>query len=318
MKKILAVLFISCLLIILLLLLAINVIIPYARYSSAIAMMNAGMYEDAINSFESLGHYKDSMDKIKVCNAAILAAEYDNAVALMDAEEIVESYEALIALGDYRDSAAKANSIYNKYKIEKIKSAKIGDCIFWGSYEQDNNISNGKEEIEWIVLETKDNQALLISKYALDCKKYNDNYELVRWGRSSVRQWLNNDFIDSAFTADEKVLIPTVTISAAENPKYYTTAINTTEDKVFLLNIAEVREYFSSNEARQCKPTAYAEEKGVLVSMVNGNCQWWLRSHGRTQKTAAYVFTDGYIENEGQMVNMSNLAIRPSLWVAWD
>ncbi len=44
----------------------------------------------------------------------------------------------------------------------------VGDVIYFGSYEQDNNLSNGKEEIEWIVLAKENRKALLISKYALD------------------------------------------------------------------------------------------------------------------------------------------------------
>lgn len=33
-----------------------------------------------------------------------------------------------------------------------LSEAEIGSTVFFGSYEQDNDISNGKEEIEWIVL----------------------------------------------------------------------------------------------------------------------------------------------------------------------
>lgn len=49
----------------------------------------------------------------------------------------------------------------------------VGDIIESGSYEQDNNISNGKGPIEWIVLENEDNHALLISLNCLDYKTYN-------------------------------------------------------------------------------------------------------------------------------------------------
>ena len=38
-------------------------------------------------------------------------------------------------------------------------SVSVGDTIFFGEYEQDNNLSNGKEEIEWIVLAKENNKA---------------------------------------------------------------------------------------------------------------------------------------------------------------
>ncbi len=56
---------------------------------------------------------------------------------------------------------------------EKLKNAEVGDYITFGLYEQDNDLSNGKENIEWLILELKDEKALVISKYALDSKPYN-------------------------------------------------------------------------------------------------------------------------------------------------
>ncbi|MDY6017558.1 MAG: TIR domain-containing protein, partial [Oscillospiraceae bacterium] len=124
--------------------------------------------------------------------------KYNDAIALMNAGNVVEAYETLVALDGYKDSADKANSIYDQYKVEKLKVAKAGDYVFFGAYEQDNSASNGKEHIEWLVLEVKDGKALVISKYALDCKQYNTNYTDVTWEACTLRRWLNNDFINAA------------------------------------------------------------------------------------------------------------------------
>lgn len=111
---------------------------------------------------------------IIILNTVIIPnGKYNDAITLMDAGNIVEAYEALVALEGYKDSTDKANSIYDKYKVEKLKVAKVGDYVFFGAYEQDNNTANGKENIEWLVLEVKDGKALVTSKYALDCKPYN-------------------------------------------------------------------------------------------------------------------------------------------------
>ena len=241
--------------------------------------------------------------------------KYNDAIALMDAGNIVEAYEALIALDGYKDSADKANSIYDQYKVEKLKVAKVGDYVFFGAYEQDNNTSTGKEDIEWLVLEVKDGKALVISKYALDCQQYNTSSTAVTWETCTLRKWLNSNFLGSAFTAEEKAMIPTVTVSADKNPEYSTNPGNATQDQVFLLSITEANKYFSSDSARQCKPTEYAVAGGAYVNSSNGNCWWWLRSPGLDRNYAAYVDIGADVDVYGDYVYNVFYAVRPALWI---
>lgn len=44
----------------------------------------------------------------------------------------------------------------------------VNDHVFFGHYEQDNDLTNGAEAIEWRVLKVENGEALLISQYALD------------------------------------------------------------------------------------------------------------------------------------------------------
>lgn len=261
---------------------------------------------------------------IIVLNTVIIPnGKYNDAIALMDAGNIVEAYEALVALDGYKDSVDKANSIYVQYRVEKLveklKVAKAGDYVFFGEYEQDNNTSNGKEDIEWLVLEIKDGKALVISKYALDCKQYNTSYTDVTWETCTLRKWLNNDFINAAFSADEKAMIPTVTVSADKNPQYSTNPGNATQDQVFLLSVPEANKYFSSYSARQCKPTDFAVANGTWESDV-GNCWWWLRSPGYDQSRAATVKHSGDVPSFGDVGGLGHGvaggdAVRPALWI---
>lgn len=290
------------------------VIIPNGKYYNAIALMDAGKYTEAISAFEALDGYKDSATKITECNAAIIDGKYNDAIALMNAGNVVEAYETLVALDGYKDSADKANSIYDQYNVEKLKVAKAGDYVFFGAYEQDNNTANGKEDIEWLVLEVKDGKALVISKYALDCKPYNTSYTDVTWETCTLRKWLNNDFINAAFSADERTMIPTVTVSADKNPDYSTNPGNATQDQVFLLSITEVNKYFSSGSARQCKPTDYAVANRAWESD-SGNCRWWLRSPGHGQLSVAYVSSGGDVSEHGDDVYNVDIAVRPALWI---
>ena len=89
-------------------------------------------------------------------------------------------------------------------EVLEATSYKVGDIIKFGHYEQDGNTSNGKEEIEWQVLKVESDRVLMVSKYCLDCKKYNETYTDVTWETCTLRKWLNNDFKKAAFSTEEQ------------------------------------------------------------------------------------------------------------------
>lgn len=313
------------------------------KYNDAFKLMDDGQYTEAIVAFEALDGYKDSVAQIENCKTAIMEEKYINAVALMDAGNIIEAYEAFVTLDGYKNSADNARSIRFTYEIERLKSANVGDYVVFGAYEQDNDTSNGKEDIEWLVLEVNNGKAFVISKYALDCKMYNNNkehyiiYEDIKWENGhpnfdfsysveditwencDLREWLNGDFYNSAFSADEKAKIDTTTVS--------TNLDNTVQDKVFLLSTNEVHKYFDSVHTSLCKPTNYsfyAVPVGTYVHSSSGNVWWWLRSSGRDRTRAARVVDDGgvskygnYVDNYGSYVDDYGY-VRPALWIELD
>ena len=61
------------------------------------------------------------------------------------------------------------------HKKDMIENAEIGDSIYFGDYEQDGDTENGKEMIEWIVLDEQEGSILVISKFALDAMAFNSD-----------------------------------------------------------------------------------------------------------------------------------------------
>lgn len=59
-------------------------------YEVAVALMDAGKYEEAMSAFEQLGEYEDSAVKAKECEAA---AAWENAVALFEDDDYVGAWE---------------------------------------------------------------------------------------------------------------------------------------------------------------------------------------------------------------------------------
>ena len=282
-----------------------TVIIPKQKYNQAMELIASGDYDSAYELLEELGKSED-----------IASNKYDRAIKYIDSGDYKAAYMLLDGLS-YKDSAEKLLRIKPQYYKFLLKNSKVGDIVYFGTYEQDNDTSNGKEDIEWLVLAKKGNRILVISDKALDRQPYNSSRTRVTWETCTLRKWLNNDFINAAFSAEERAKIPTVTVSADKNPSYSTSPGNNTTDKVFLLSITEVNKYFSSDSAWQCRGTAYCYAQGAYKAG-NGNCWWWLRSPGYTQSSAANVYDGGDVNEIGNNVFLDNNAVRPAMWISID
>ena len=247
-------------------------------------------------------------------------SKYNAAIKLMDEGKYDEAITAFSSL-NYKDSSEKALECTFLIQKDGLKDISVGKTIKFGFYEQDNNTSNGKEEIGWKVIAVDGNKALIISEYALDCKPYYSTYTDTTWEESSLRSWLNNTFLNTAFGSKHQEMILDTNVSADENPEYSTNPGNATTDKVFLLSINEAEKYFTNDEARKCASTAYAKAQGAYTSddykTASGaaTCWWWLRSPGDYQNYAARVRSVGDVDESGDNVIYDIFAVRPALWI---
>ncbi len=282
-------------------------------------------FESAIEIFQTIEGYKDSSQLIAQCKELIEAEKKEaekrakriKKIAIITTPIVCAIITFIIVLNTVIIPLQKKKDFIDTYGIELYQQFGLvekGAYITFGAYEQDNNTANGKEDVEWLVLEVKYGKALVISKYALDCQQYNTEFTDVTWETCTLRKWLNNDFINVAFSAEEKAMIPTVTVSADKNPDYITNPGNATQDQVFLLSITEVNKYFSSDSARQCKPTDYAVANGAVESDSGNFCWWWLRSPGIDQSSSARVVSGGGVDEYGIIV-FSDDAVRPAMWI---
>ena len=80
-------------------------------------------------------------------------------------------------------------------------------------------------------------------------------------------------------------------------------------------SIAEAYKYFSTDSARQCRPTLYAFMSEAYVLEPSNRCWWWLRSPGYYQNYAAYVELDGSVSKYGFAVDFPDCAVRPAMWI---
>lgn len=333
-----------------------GVYVPGVRYQAATELYEAGQYEDAARAFGALRGYKDSREMTRQCETIVRDRKYENALSLMEEGRyrtaimeftLLEGYKEsdqkltectyyyageLFEAGKYKeavmqymningylDSRERAAEAYDRHRKD-LKTADVGDYILFGTYEQNNVSSDGKEYIEWRVLEKNGDSMLVITAYALDCQKYNEENTNVTWENCTLRTWLNIDFLNTAFDRDEQDMIQMMTVTADKNPKYSTSPGNSTEDRVFLLSASEVGRYESLDYARICQVTEYCIAQGVYKKGTyrlsdDDICWWWLRSPGKHSNYAAYVLTSGAVYCNGRSVDSKQGAVRPALWI---
>ena len=231
-------------------------------------------YNPAIKFYNRTIDFKDSRDRISQC-------EYQNGIKAMAAKDYKNAQKAFESAGYYKDSDAK------KVVMEKesIKNSEVGDTINIG-------------EKRWRILEIQDNQAFLLKDPPLPNMAYSIDEGAVTWEQSSLRRWLNSEYLEDNFTKAEKNNIVPTSVKNEKNSFYGTDGGNDTQDYIYLLSIEEISRY---NEL-----------------IPNSKHDSWLRSPGNQQNTAAFLSTDGIAMVYGYEATSEDFKLMPVMWFDLD
>ena len=223
-------------------------------------------------------------------------------------------------------SAGKNDRSGNALDPALLAAAKNGDTVTVGAFEQDANEKNGKEPIEWIVMAKMPGKALVVSKYVLGRKPFEDdeNTNSVTYPDSTIRAWLNGDFYQEAFTAEEQAMIPLskIVTTYVENYEKHTAE---SEDHVFLLSYDEVNKYLASKEGSPqiAAPSETVEATGMYVwentDMENPKpgVNWMLRDSGDSTYRYAKADGSGYLSRDYCDDINDRSGIRPAIWLVY-
>jgi len=302
--------------------------IQETRYQEGKAKQSAQDWDGAVAAFKAAGDYSDAATQI-------LETRYQQAKNHYDSGNYAEAYKVYKQIAGYSnvdsllstdDHLLAAAAAAREAKLAPYKT--VGSIVTFGQYEQDNNTGNGKEAIEWIVLDVQDGKSLLLSRYGLDAKPYNAEWKSITWEECSLRAWLNNDFLKSAFTQEEQsaILLTTVDNSQSQGySKWKANGGNNTQDYLFLLSYAEAKKYLGvtdrdrNNTKSRVVPTAYAKAQRAWTSGKNKTADgeaagwWWLRSPGHLQDYAVNVSDDGSFLSGS--VGHGHDVVRPAFWL---
>lgn len=209
------------------------------------------------------------------------------------------SYEKL---GEYKDSPAKALQIQKK----AIRETKKGHTVPFGSVSSVN--AKGQivyTDCQWIVLDKEGDDVLLTKQSAINDIPYHTSGDAVTWEQCALRKELNTTFLQRTFSPLEQELIKETQVKCQDNETYKTPGGVATEDKIFIMNEEEVRQY-----------RKYLGSK--LKTMR-------LRTPGKDAKTTTYVSALGQIGKKPKTVDIidygfpverNGACIRPTMWVS--
>ena len=196
-------------------------------------------------------------------------------------------------------------------QVNQDTKVKVGDKVTLGSYEQNGDKANS-EPISWTVIKVEEGRALLLADHCLMHTGFHGTYEEFSWEDSDIRDVLNKDFYNSAFTDEEKALIEKVSLDNGENYIFAIGGGNETSDSVFLLSLDEAKELLTE-EIIKGVPTESVKKTADLVHGTKA-CNWWLRTQGSTTMKAVVVGYNEVINYSGLRGDIAEAGVRPAVW----
>ncbi len=205
-------------------------------YNAAVALAEAGQYDEAVAAFTELGNYKDSAEQINEIT-------YNQAVALLESGNYDEAISTFTDLGNYKDSAEQATNaglekeyVYAIALLEKgqeyhEEARKIFEMV--GGYKDANKYFNS-----FVVRMTSEQSDDTVCTYI-----YNENGEISRMNCNNAAA-IEYDYNE----AGDLIRMGNTTYTYSPDKR---TVTQTSKGSVYLDNYTIVNEY---------------NEQGLLIS----------------------------------------------------
>lgn len=248
----------------------------YFRQCLAGIYSSSGDYEKTWQTYEYIYGKTGNISS----HEKALDYRYKSALKALKANDDHTAYVNLRALSkeDYKDSTAR----FTILEKEHIKNTNIGGKVSFA-------------HMEWRVLDKQDGKVLLLKDNALGSTSFDESGKNTTWESSSVRKWLNGEFLTENFSKEEQDNVLETSVKNSPNPTYNTSAGKDTQDKLFLLSCNEVTKY----------------QDGIHKT---DSC-WWLRTPGAFKNSMSFVYRDKTVMDYGYDVTNTKITVKPALWV---
>lgn len=242
--------------------------------------------------------------------------QYNNAIKAFDNGCYESAYKSFCELGDYREAKAKATEAKVKWdektRIDRMRSEA-------SKYMQPIMVKgkngSGEYRVPWRILDVDADlgRVLMITEVCIGDRPWGHG----TWSECSLRKWLNEEFY-SSLPEEARIRVATATVRDIDADKIV-------EDRIFILSVDEVHEYFTDERARRC--SIAGEENPTM---------WWMRNlstrkiegvrvvdkygDASSYKVTEFNYFRGYyydrrVDSPTMEGNSSITAVRPALWI---
>lgn len=222
------------------------------------------------------------------------ADKYDRALFLSEAGRPGEAAALFKELGSYQDSAERLTALTEAYPVVNFQFANKGDTVTFGAYEQDNDLSNGKEPIEWLVVSKTQTEMLVLSQKVLDVRPYfpDEWMDEEKTDMLPLYSWLYTSFSQNAFEGCDMTPVR----------------------ELRMLTREEAKEMSRSELKAEYTPYAKARrpDKGYKAGYM-----WWLDGYFRFNRddVGPVVWEDGSASNNSTDVE-DRVGVRPVMVIS--
>ena len=305
----------------------------FAPYFDFLKQHEAGAPAFAVGDLVTFGSYPQSRvtdeTLINALNAQTLNwtyydyyvnNEHDDFMKYADVTYNRNRYRA-VTFSHYRPFYATSASTGANQTFQD-ENGYVPDTVYWFRYEP----------IVWRILDA--DAGLMMTESILDTQAFNNRYYesggeyygdanfehyASDWANSSLRAWMNGDFLNAAFdSGDQSYIKNTSLVTPSSSDSAYDA--DPTTDQIFLLSKDDALNTaygFDSVVAKTAFGTDYAKCQGLDVfdsadQYYSGASDWILRTPCYSDKIS-YVYLNGYIYNDYYDTYITNRGIRAAL-----
>jgi len=245
--------------------------------------------------------------------AALGARIAELAAAVKEQKEIEYASDSIFARKKHAEAVAKLEELEPELASCKAERQKlimdiisagradllaVGDRFNYGNFPQDSRNAS-PSPISWHVISDSEGYIVALADKLLEIAPMNNRNAPCTWGSSYLKGWLNTSFLNSAFSASERVHLQDVANSG----------------KVSILTYGEYR--ITSEDIKKTAFTKYVTE-GFSDSYARS--LFWLRNNsdmdnlGCPQPLSAFPFADSFYSfapDRSSHVYKARLGVRP-------
>ena len=287
--------------------------------SLGIIALGAGFFASSLKDYQGV-YAASKKPNIEVNNGIVELGSYPQSIVKPDSKE----FDKIKSEGQNKEGVYT----YNEEKYMYMESVQ-----YWGEgggkYEDGSSLlGDGQpaffkfEPIKWHVLydDNEQNVCFLYAKYTLDTMAWQTNFTEVNdynayvgddpstpaydWEKSTIREYLNNDFYNDSFTDKEKDYLKKFITKASES-----SSEKDVEDHASIISPSKFDEYKSSKSIKG-GASDYAKSKRLSYHWHSyDSCFIWLNNYKTKSQTKYVQYARGINVGDGDFSESANITV---------